>query len=206
MPFEENFINGEGALTFLYTPGITSGGPNTDYNKFIIKVTGRDTTAWTYILGCPGRGDPRYGFGNNTGIYGVTGDAPNPLPAYFEVAKLNPTCYTDCSTDKVIRGFIKYATNGIALPQSEIYNYAAPYLWDEGVKDWSYFDYGTEYGLIPAITDPYVLQQTKTCLQSGNCINTTCLSSTAIEVLRRTCVAETRTASSCWNSLLNAAT
>lgn len=137
--------------------------------------------------------NPDFGGGSGTGTRGPTGPTgptgPSALPTEQDVRYISPSLLTNCSTDPVIRGFIKYTS--IASQQySPIYLYAAPYLWDTSIKDWSYIDYGSESGLIPSIADSEIVTETKNCLQSGNCYNTTCLSSTAIEVLRRTCVAE----------------
>ena len=126
-----------------------------------------------------------------TGPTGPTG--PSALPTEEDIKYVLPQTLNACSNDPVIRGYIKYTTEAAAAQFSPIYLYAAPYLWDDGVKDWSYFDYGSESGLIPAITNQDIVNTTRECLSSSTldgCYNTTCLSSVALEVLRRTCVAE----------------
>jgi hypothetical protein len=122
-----------------------------------------------------------------TGPTGPTG--PSALPTEEDLKYVSPQLLVNCSTDPVIRGYIKYTTS--TTPQySPVYLYAAPYLWDYDTKDWSYIDYGSDSGLFPAIVDSDIVSTTRNCLQAGKCYNTTCLSSSAIEVLRRTCVAE----------------
>ena len=51
-------------------------------------------------------------------------------------------------------------------------------------------DYGTDFNLIPSVVDPNIANETRNCLSSGACYNTTCLSAVALEVLKRTCIAE----------------
>ena len=136
------------------------------------------------------------GGGNNgergpTGPTGATGPTgPSSLPTIEDVRYISPSAFAACSNDPIIRGFIKYTTESAVGSYSPIYLYAAPYLWDQDIKDWSFFDYGSESGLIPAITNPTIAQKTRSCLANSGCYNTTCLSSVALEVLRRTCVAE----------------
>lgn len=187
--------------------GLGGSNDNLDYDNFIIRVTPFTSTPlgnciqgnnyfWNYLIGCPNLGDPR--FFRPSDIYpqrGPSGFDPQIVASPFDLIEVNPLCYRDCSTDPIIRGYVKYATNGALFnsaetPPYDIYSYAAPYLWDEEVQNWSFFDYGTDKGLFPAIVDGAIKQATRTCLQSGDCINTTCLSSTALEVLRRTCIAE----------------
>ena len=127
-----------------------------------------------------------------TGPTGPTG--PSGLPTEEDIRYINPDLLRPCSTDPVIRGYIKYITESSAASYSPIYDYAAPYLWDDEdqtlVRDWSFYDYGSESGLIPGISDPVVITTTKNCLRQGGCYNTTCLSANALESLRRTVTAE----------------
>ena len=115
-----------------------------------------------------------------------------------DIIRIGPECLQTCSTDPIIRGFIKRTTEDFSDLYPQIYQYAAPYLWDETLAnsgtnlsgDWSFHDYGTESGLIPGVVNPETKAMTKSCLQDSYCYNTTCLSAVALEVLRRTCLAE----------------
>ena len=124
------------------------------------------------------------------GGQGPTG--PSALPQESDVRYIDPSLLIPCSTDSIVRGYIKYV-NSASSAYSPIYLYAAPYLWDynpNNVDNWIFHDYGTDSDLIPSVPDPGILQETRSCLTSGNCYNTTCLSAVALEVLKRTCVAE----------------
>ena len=141
--------------------------------------------------GPPGPPGPR----GPTGPTGPTG--PGVGPTEEDIRIINPSVLKDCSSDPIIRGYIKYSNQDIPSqnPQlSPIYRYAAPYLWrtlsPTTLSDWSFYDYGTDKDLFPAITSQEIIQNTKACLSVGYCYNTTCLSSSAIEALRRTSIAE----------------
>ena len=184
---------------FQYTPG-RSGNSNLDYTNFIVKITpfidyqnlnSPNDHSWNYQIGCPNSGDPRYQrYSDFNAAQGISAFVPQTVAGSLDLRKVDPVCFSPCSNDKVVRGYIQYTTNGNSLPYGNVYSYAAPYLWDEEVKDWSFFDYGTDKGLVPGIIDQNIKERTQNCLLSSDCINTTCLSSTALEVLRRTCVAE----------------
>ena len=130
----------------------------------------------------------------STGPTGPTG--PSGLPTPEDIVYILPNLLQPCSTDPVMRGYIKYINATAAATFSPIYDYAAPYLWDDEdetlVRDWSFYDYGSEYGLIPGISDPNVTRTTRDCLNGNGCYNTTCLSANALEALRRTVVAESQ--------------
>jgi hypothetical protein len=146
---------------------------------------GDGNTTVIIIEGPPGPTGPA----GPTGPTGPTG--PSALPTEKDVIYIPECSFLDCSTDPVIRGYIKYTTKEAVQEYKETYVYAATYLWDSSpTSDWSYFDYGTDSGLIPGVIDPTIRTNTRNCLQSCGCYNTTCLSSVALEVLRRTCVAE----------------
>lgn len=198
---DSEFTGNSFLADFQYTPGRTSSGPGLDYKNFIVRITPYFTEYspryspqnhyWNYQIGCPNAGDPRYSrYSDFDASMGLSGFVPQTVAGSLDIMRADPGCYANCSNDKIIRGYIKYTTNGDSLPYGNVYSYAAPYLWDENVKDWSFFDYGTDKGLVPGIVDENVKQRTKNCLSTSDCINTTCLSSTALEVLRRTCVAE----------------
>lgn len=126
-----------------------------------------------------------------TGPTGPTGPSGGGLPTEKDVIYKDPCELKECSTDPIIRGYIKHTQKETVADNSPIYIYAAPYLWDESeVSDWSFYDYGTEAGLIPGVVDIEIKDKTTTCLENCACYNTTCLSAVGLEVLRRTCVAE----------------
>ena len=135
--------------------------------------------------GTPGPPGPR----GPTGPTGPTG--PSGLPTEEDIVQLDvPTL---CSNDPVVRGYIRHINDASVTSYSPIYVYAAPYLWaaqDDVPQDWSFYDYGTNNVLIPGIIDVSIRDTTKACITTGNCYNTTCLSSTALEALARTCIAE----------------